>query len=196
MDGDRHVPNLTDDEKRRWDDFKRAISKVSDRLAGVTSEELPSEPLPEFTDEEMRRIRDSLHVPDDAGEHEDALIAMMLRIPDNWGRWIGCDAGWFPLITDLDQQLAALDPNYELHQCKEKVGGLRYYAHTDLTGEAADEFDSLIDAAERQSFAICERCGQPGAMAITATRWLKTLCDDCMGAEPDRGWRRLSDRRG
>lgn len=69
----------------------------------------------------------SIHVPADAGEHAEALAAMLRRIPDGWGRWIGCGSGWYALIVELDEQLCALLPNYAIHQVKEKFGGLRYY---------------------------------------------------------------------
>jgi hypothetical protein len=69
----------------------------------------------------------SIHVPTDAGEHAEALAAMLRRIPDGWGRWISCDRGWYSLIVELDEQLRALLPNYVIHQVKEKYGGLRYY---------------------------------------------------------------------
>jgi hypothetical protein len=69
----------------------------------------------------------SIHVPTDAGEHAEALAAMLRRIPDGWGRWISCDCGWYSLIVELDEQLRALLPNYVIHQVKEKYGGLRYY---------------------------------------------------------------------
>jgi hypothetical protein len=55
------------------------------------------------------------------------MRGMLVRIPDDWGRWISCSRGWYPLLVELDEQLRELLPNYELHQVKEKYGGLRYY---------------------------------------------------------------------
>ena len=74
---------------------------------------------------EYNEARDSFHVPKDAGEYTDGLIAIMMRIPDGWGRWIRCDRGRDSIIVDVDQKLAELDPNYVVHQVKEKFGGLR-----------------------------------------------------------------------
>ncbi len=74
-----------------------------------------------------QQILNSVHVPIDAGEHAEALTAMLRRIPDGWGRWISCDSGWHSLIVELDERLRALLPNYVIHQLKEKYGGLRYY---------------------------------------------------------------------
>ena len=72
-------------------------------------------------------LLNALHVPNDAGEHADALRGMLVRIPDGWGRWISCDRGWYPLLVELDEQLRTLLPDYVVHQVKEKFGGLRYY---------------------------------------------------------------------
>ncbi|HTW41451.1 MAG TPA: hypothetical protein VMD79_03980 [Solirubrobacteraceae bacterium] len=74
-----------------------------------------------------QQMLNAMHVPEDAGEHAEALAAILRRIPDGWGRWISCDRGWYALIVELDGQLSALLPSYVLHQAKEKFGGLRYY---------------------------------------------------------------------
>ena len=34
---------------------------------------------------------------------------------------------WIPYIEKLDAELEALIPGYEVHQVKDKFGGLRYY---------------------------------------------------------------------
>ena len=69
---------------------------------------------------------DALHVPADAGEHAVGLEAILRRIPAGWGRWISTGAGWYPLLVELDRAIAALAPDYEVHQVKEKGGSLRY----------------------------------------------------------------------
>ncbi|RIS02732.1 hypothetical protein D2E70_16125 [Mycobacteroides abscessus] len=134
--------------------------------------------------------RDKLHVPDDAGDHEDGLIAIMRRIPDGWGRWISCSRGWYPIIVELDQRLAAIDPGYAVHQCKEKFGGLRYYVHTGLGDEVRDRMWALIRAAEEQCACTCELCGEPGARHVNGRSWLKTLCSDCATAQ---GYERIGE---
>lgn len=80
-------------------------------------------------------------MPREPGEHHDHLAAMLARIPDGWGRWISCSSGWYPVICELDQQLARLFPNYCIHQVKEKYGDLRYYweAGEQLTDPADPE---------------------------------------------------------
>lgn len=133
--------------------------------------------------------RDKLHIPDDAGEHRDGLIAIMQRIPDGWGRWISCSAGWYSIIVELDQQLAEIDPAYELHQVKEKFGTLRYYYATEVEG-ARERMNALIRAAEEQAAATCELCGAPGARHSNGRGWIMTLCAECATA---RGYGRIGE---
>jgi hypothetical protein len=37
---------------------------------------------------------------------------------------------------------------------------------------------SLIEAAEANSAAVCERCGHPGQL-MSHNGWLKTICPEC-----------------
>jgi hypothetical protein len=76
---------------------------------------------------DLNEFLDEFHVPEDAGEYAEDLGKILKRIPPRWGRWISCDRGWYPLIIELDQKLAEIFPDYELHQVKEKFGTLRYY---------------------------------------------------------------------
>lgn len=127
--------------------------------------------------------RDKLHVPGNAGPYRDGLVKILRRIPPNWGRWISCDKGWYPIVIELDRDLTELDPEYELHQCKEKFGGLRYYVHTELGDEVRDRMWALIREAETRCEATCELCGEPGAGHTNGRSWLKTLCPACAAAE-------------
>jgi hypothetical protein len=125
-DGRREIPELTKAEKARWDAIRSTIDATAKGLAEGT---LDAEGLAATTaklqqvDVDLKRILDSLHIPADAGEFRDALAAILHRIPDNWGRWISCDAGWYALITRLDAALSALDPDYQIHQIKVAVIG-------------------------------------------------------------------------
>ena len=38
-----------------------------------------------------------------------------------------CGEGWRPIIVQLDRDIAAIESDYEVHQIKEKFGGLRFY---------------------------------------------------------------------
>lgn len=127
----------------------------------------------------------ALHVPEDAGPYRAEIVELLARIPEGWGRWISCDAGWYPLITTLGSDLALVDPHYEVHQIKEKFGALRFYAETDLEGELGERFDALIEDAEARSAHICERCGSHSAELCSSgatNKHYKTLCTSCRDA--------------
>jgi hypothetical protein len=67
-------------------------------------------------------------------------------------------------------------PEYTLHQVKEKYGTLRYCSdpcgkHRDVD----DEFEELIDQAEKRSAHICEDCGADGKHCRSGG-WYRTLC--------------------
>jgi hypothetical protein len=72
--------------------------------------------------------------------------------------------------------LIALDPAYELHQVKQKFGGLRFYAS--FRDDVAAECSALIADAEMASLVTCERCGDPGQLRHHRN-WRITLCDAC-----------------
>lgn len=179
------IPELNETERAQWTAASSAVSALAESAYAGT---LDADAI-DATFSKLRqipfdhdRLLNAVHVAEDAGEHRDRLIAMLRRIPDGWGRWIGCDAGWYPLITALDAGLAAIAPDYELNQVKEKYGTLRYYAEPPSSDESLrSAFDELIGAAEKRSETICERCGDRGSLCVAA-RWYKTLCDPCVEA--------------
>ncbi|MDR0849348.1 MAG: hypothetical protein LBN10_10010 [Propionibacteriaceae bacterium] len=131
MTDDKHIPVLSETEQARWDVVCSGIRAIADEIVEGTLTETSLEAgLNQLKQVKIdtARILDSLHVPEDAGEYGESITAILLRIPDSWGRWLSCDAGWYPLITKLDADLAALAPDYVVHQVKEKFGTLRYYA--------------------------------------------------------------------
>lgn len=87
----------------------------------------------------IRRLIDEPLVPSDAGEHTEALTRILQRIPPGWGRWISCQAGWYPILSDLDERLTGLLGDYEVHQIKEKYGRLVY--DVDLPDVVTDPAD-------------------------------------------------------
>lgn len=126
-------------------------------------------------------LLNKIHMPRDAEGFEDGLRAIMMRIPDGWGRWISCSRGWYPIVIELDQALAAIDPDYEVHQCKEKLGGLRYYfgASEGVSEANRQRMRELVRAAEARCEVACELCGEPGVRHARSSGWLKTLCPSC-----------------
>jgi hypothetical protein len=93
---------------------------------------------------DLREIVNAVHVPEGAGEHEEALRGLLLRIPDGWGRWISCSAGWFALLARAERELADVCPTFTAHQIKEKFGTLRLY----LEFDADDDLSTELRAAE------------------------------------------------
>ncbi len=127
---------------------------------------------------DTERMLNSLHVPSDAGEHQDVLRALLERIPDGWGRWIQCGAGWYPILARLNERLREIDPDYQVHQIKEKFGTLRFY----WAGLNYDAGEAAVAEAETESARTCESCGNLGHLR-TRRGWSRTLCDDCSRSE-------------
>lgn len=139
-------------------------------------------------------LLNKIHMPRDAEGFEDGLRAIMMRIPDGWGRWISCSRGWYPIVIELDQALAAIDPDYELHQVKEKLGGLRFYFGTSEGVSEADHqrMRELVREAEDRCEVACEMCGEPGVRHTTPHGWLRTLCSSC-AATSEKGYEPLGE---
>ena len=50
-----------------------------------------------------------------------------MRFATGWIPELAVYEAWIPYIEKLDAELEALIPGYEVHQVKDKFGGLRYY---------------------------------------------------------------------
>lgn len=146
----------------RWDALKDAVGELAAAAGdpdGFTAAFAALAQIGEGLD--VHEILNAVHVPDDAGEHTDALRRMLVRIPDGWGRWISCARGWYPILVDLDEQLRALFPNYELQQVKEKYGGLRFYW---------SEGERVLDPADPEPEMPDPRADAPAAETNAAWR--------------------------
>ncbi len=98
-----------------------------------------------------------------------------------WG--FECGDGWFDLIYKLSKDIINIsEDGVEAIQVKEKFGGLRFYwiENTLLTDEQLSEINKLVDAAEDESYKICEKCGSREDIKQT-DGWITTLCKNCMG---------------
>lgn len=105
---------------------------------------------------------------------EDDLAGIRARFLPGWYGSLDVGPGWYRLIVDLDRELAAIDPGYQLIQIKEKFGGLRYYVEFE-PDRPRPGFDELIRAAERRSERMCEQCGGDGGLTCRGS-WVRTLC--------------------
>lgn len=90
--------------------------------------------------------------------------------------YISCGKGWQHLYTPLIEQCER--EGIEILQVKEKFGGLRFYVSVVPDGSTIYE---NIDAAEIESLATCEVCGEPGELSGGDGRWVRTLCDKHKG---------------
>ena len=112
------------------------------------------------------------------------------RIPQGWGTWISCYEGWDWILEDIEEMLNYLDPEYEVHQVKEKFGTLRFYyaIHGDkIVHKIAS---SLVRQAEYESEYTCEICGCSSRIATDRVAYDPTVklrtsgaymtrCDTC-----------------
>lgn len=99
------------------------------------------------------------------------------RVPEGW-YGLTTPPGWDTIVSDTHMALKAIDPNYEVHQIKEKFGGLRYYCSLDSDPEAR----KIIDAAEKASYNTCQNCGSTSPEVNTSQNnghWVTTTCPKC-----------------
>lgn len=86
------------------------------------------------------------------------------------------DEGWYQLIHDLLEELIKTDWDRDIHQIKEKFGGLCFYI-----GGASQEVHEIIRKYEALSYLTCEVCGEKGELrkdtGWAGGRWYKTMCD-------------------
>jgi hypothetical protein len=91
--------------------------------------------------------------------------------------------GWSGLIDAIFNKRDELNINTKIVQVKEKWGGLRVYTGAFYDDAAHNEFDKFLIEMEKQSFTICETCGNPGK--LRSGGWYRTLCDEhANGREP------------
>ena len=94
------------------------------------------------------------------------------RPPITDSNFFAVDNGWFQLIKELIEDLIALGWDKQICQVKEKFGGLRFYINA-----GSDAVFDRISKAERDSYDICEVCGEKGEMRRDLG-WYLTLCDN------------------
>lgn len=99
--------------------------------------------------------------------------------PYDFTLWVG--KGWedlciktFGRIADAYVENGVSLSRVYLHDIKEKFGGLRIYLDGGCKG-----VDEIIEEAEKESFTICEICGDKGRPRKGG--WILTLCDKHAG---------------
>lgn len=95
--------------------------------------------------------------------------------------WYGCIApdGWKKIVLEADEMLAYIDPDYEIHQIKEKFGTLRYYFGTkqEYGSIEYEIMTAIVRSAEAMSALVCEVCGKWGETDWESS-WVRTLCEE------------------
>jgi len=91
--------------------------------------------------------------------------------------------GWFDLLLSLSETITQQDVSMEVHQVKEKYGGLRFYHGGIKSDNESDAYivSGAIRHAENMSYHVCEECGDTGE--IRTNGWYRTLCDNCWTEE-------------
>ncbi|SLH42161.1 Uncharacterised protein [Mycobacteroides abscessus subsp. massiliense] len=122
---------------------------------------------------------------DSSSDEYPELQLILSRISSEMGQNIGTGPGWYPIIVELDRQLAAIDPGYTVHQVKQKMSELRvYFEVSDTTTDGDHErMRALVRAAEEKAARTCELCGEGGRLWISRYGGIRTLCADCAAAE-------------
>lgn len=131
------------------------------------------------------------HLPEDAGEYAEGLSRILDKIPEGWGRWISHDKGWYRIICEADEMLSYIDPDYEIHQVKEKFGTLCFYFGSKHPWDSIQHkiMNAVVREAEHLSSVTCEFCGKSQYGVIenidqsvrlrTENYYIRTLCDTC-----------------
>ena len=77
-----------------------------------------------------------------------------MRFAEGWVPELAVYEAWIPYIEKLDAELEALIPGYEVHQVKDKFGGLRYYFEVPAgtPDDVAARARALVSRYESESY--------------------------------------------
>jgi len=110
------------------------------------------------------------------------LKVLNKQVPKNWKNRNGSAQiyipdGWADLVLECHEKLVALNPNYQIHQIKEKFGALRFYIGYNTDDEnLSEEMSQIINEYEHKSNYVCEVCGEAGEIRQMAGIY-RTLCN-------------------
>ena len=108
------------------------------------------------------------------------------RIIDGYEKVVWCESGWWPLLLELDSEMADIDPLYMIYQVKEKFGRIAYY-YAPSQPNFYKQLQDLVSKFSSKIDATCEKTGKPGVLMRRDEPFgtFKTLCEDYEG----NGWR-------
>ena len=72
---------------------------------------------------------------------KDQIEARLRTRFKQWGPMVAVPDRWLPYLLELDEAVAAILPDYELAQVKEKFGTLRYYLELPVEPPCCQEFE-------------------------------------------------------
>ena len=116
-------------------------------------------------------------------EYPEYLAPILDRFDPTFPQAIDCGKGWWPILADIDTQLAKIDPDYRIYQIKEKFGGLRYYFAPSFP-DRAPQMNALVTEFEHKCAQTCEATGKEGVLMIR-NGYFKTLNESFAGYN---GW--------
>ena len=93
------------------------------------------------------------------------LLANADRIQD-----IG--TGWRPIVATALGKMTAIDPQLEIRQIKQKLGGLKIYYRS----QHYEQLQPAVIEAQGLCGSACEKCGGPASL-FNENGWIRTLCD-------------------
>ena len=112
----------------------------------------------------------------------------------HWYQQLSASSGWLDLVKSLVERLDFVWEGFMgkkgsecwgIMQCKEKFGGLRFYARSTFEEEEGEvnadyrarceSFMRLISQYEHSSYNFCEDCGSPGQLRSVGG-WMGTTC--------------------
>ena len=130
-------------------------------------------------DKPSRRFRDLMADEDElvtwGGDgYPPSLRPILSRLGSSGTATLDVDQGWWPLLRRLDNDIAAVAPDYRITRLGEDLGVLDFaVASGDLTDEIAD----IIAGAQTESTGTCVVCADR-AWLYRQGDWLVTLCPD------------------
>ena len=100
---------------------------------------------------------------------------------------IECDKGWEKLYKPILDYIEEYnkdkkgDDEIEVHQIKEKYGGLCIYL-----SKYTEELRQMINKAEAESYHTCDICGKHINKPIVEDYWIYPMCKECFDGMNER----------
>lgn len=114
-------------------------------------------------------------------EYPDLYAEKDLSIRESCMPWgIETGPGWYFIIKNLSAAITRISKDVRATQVKEKFGGLRFYWRSvnDLTEDQYESISRAVDAAEEESYLVCEDCGSREDVQ-QSKGWIRTECGLC-----------------